>query len=414
MSVSVSPMRETPPSPAVTPPPGNPRFALFDSLRGIAVSWIIVVHVAGVTTVINRDFVGETMNALGLMAPTTFFAISGFLLYRPFVAAHAEERRRPSIARYARRRALRILPAYWTALTLLAIFPGIVGVFSGDWWRYYFFLQLYDERTLGQGIPVAWTLCVEVAFYICLPLVVLAARRLTARRGSRGWLRAELALLAAIAIVGVAFQVAAARQAIPFTVATALPGQCMWMALGMALAVASVAVERREREPRLVRLIARHPGLCWVIALAAFAGLVVQEKGYGAFAVIVALNQVQPYSEILLRLLLAAVVATGFMLPAIWGERQGGVPRRLLALAPLAWFGVISYSVYLYHLTVAQLLGLPRAPLHFAADGLDLVQRIDHATTLILLALTLLVTCGVAAVSYRLVELPFLRRKEPQ
>ena len=407
-------MRETPPSPAVTPPPGNPRFALFDSLRGIAVSWIIVVHVAGVTIVINRDFVGETMNALGLMAPTAFFAISGFLLYRPFVAAHAADRRRPSIARYARRRALRILPAYWSALTLLAIFPGIVGVFSGDWWIYYFFLQLYDQETLGKGIPVAWTLCVEVSFYICLPLVVLAARRLTARRGAQGWMRAELALLGAIAIVGVAFQVAAARQSVPFTVATALPGQCMWMALGMALAVASVAVERCEREPQLVRLVARHPGLCWLTALAAFCGLVVQEKGYGAFAVIVALNEVQPYSEVLLRLLLAAVVATGFMLPAIWGEREGGAPRRLLALAPLAWFGVISYSVYLYHLTVALLLGLPRDPLHFAADGLDLVDRIDHATTLILLALTLLVTCAVAAVSYRVVELPFLRRKEPR
>src|SRR3712207_6891277 len=55
----------------------------------------------------------------------------------------------PRIARYARRRVLRIVPAYWVALTLLAIFPGIVGVFTADWWRYYLFLQLYrsEEHT---------------------------------------------------------------------------------------------------------------------------------------------------------------------------------------------------------------------------------------------------------------------------
>ncbi len=34
----------------------------------------------------------------------------------------------PRPLRYARRRALRILPAYWVALTVLAIFPGITGV----------------------------------------------------------------------------------------------------------------------------------------------------------------------------------------------------------------------------------------------------------------------------------------------
>ena len=81
-------------------------------------------------------------------APILFFAISGFLLYRPWVAAP-----RPAPRRYARRRALRILPAYWLALTLLAIFPGIVGVFTGDWWRYYLFLQLYSADTAQPGHP---------------------------------------------------------------------------------------------------------------------------------------------------------------------------------------------------------------------------------------------------------------------
>ena len=46
---------------------------------------------------------------------------------------------------------LRIVPAYWVALTVLAVFPGIAGVFGGDWWRYYFFLQIYQPLTRISG-----------------------------------------------------------------------------------------------------------------------------------------------------------------------------------------------------------------------------------------------------------------------
>ncbi|MEA2495606.1 MAG: hypothetical protein QOJ29_3517, partial [Thermoleophilaceae bacterium] len=74
---------------------------------------------------------------------TVFFVISGFLLYRPFVAARIEGRRAPRVRDYARRRVLRIFPAYWLALTVLAIWPGLVGVWSGYWWAYYALIQNY-------------------------------------------------------------------------------------------------------------------------------------------------------------------------------------------------------------------------------------------------------------------------------
>jgi peptidoglycan/LPS O-acetylase OafA/YrhL len=66
-----------------------------------------------------------------------FFALSGFLLYRPYLAARLAGRPQPSTRSFLRRRWLRILPAYWVALTVLAIWPGLPGVFTGDWWRYY-------------------------------------------------------------------------------------------------------------------------------------------------------------------------------------------------------------------------------------------------------------------------------------
>ncbi len=49
-----------------------------------------------------------------------FFVISGFLLYRPLLATQVLGARGTSLGTYAWRRFLRIIPAYWLALTILA------------------------------------------------------------------------------------------------------------------------------------------------------------------------------------------------------------------------------------------------------------------------------------------------------
>lgn len=410
----VSAERETAraPSPAVAPPPGNPRFALFDSLRGIAVLCIIAYHVTSITGEINKRVVGDLLAVLGNQALIFFFVISGFLLYRPYAAAHAAGRRRPNTARYGRRRVLRIVPAYWTALTVMAIFPGIVGVFSGDWWRYYFFLQVYSNRTLGGGIPPAWSLCVEVTFYLSLPLWAILVRRIRRVLRGRSWLLSELIPLSLVAAFGVLVQVAASRLLVSSLLATTLLGECTWIALGMALAVASVAAERSERPPRAVRAVIEHPGLCWLAAGACLAGATAVLQPGGLFNILVSLRTPQPFARTLGGIVLSAGLSAFLVLPAVFGEDAGGIPRRVLAWGPLAWLGLVSYGVYLYHLAAAQLLGEQSDPGHFSASGLGLAQRVHFLTTPTLFILTLAASAAAAAVSYYVVELPFLRRKE--
>jgi peptidoglycan/LPS O-acetylase OafA/YrhL len=399
------------PSPAVAPPPGSPRFALFDAVRGIAVMFIIAFHVASITGAINGATMGRAILALGNQALVLFFVISAFLLYRPLVAARAADRPLPSVRRYARRRALRILPAYWVALTALAIFPGIAGVFTSDWWRYYGFMQLYWPDSIGQGIPPAWSLCVEVTFYATLPAWAWMVRRLPTGGASGGWLGTELAALAVAASVGIAVQVAASRHLVSPVFAQALPGQFTWLALGMALAVWSVHDQRSEGHSRAVRFVMDHSGLCWLGALAAGAGLSLLVHKGGLFGLIVALRLKQAYAYTFGSIALTGILAALMVLPAVFGEGQGGVPRRVLRFAPVAWIGLVSYSVYLYHLVVAQMIGNVKDA-HFSAVGLGLVQHVHHLTTPLLFMLTLAGSCALAGLSYYVVELPFLRRKE--
>ena len=49
---------------------------------------------------------------------------------------------------------------------------------------------------------------------------------------------------------------------------------------------------------------------------------------------------------------------------------------------------------------------------HFSASGLGLASRLHTGVTPILWIATLILACAIAAVSYYVVELPFLRRKE--
>jgi peptidoglycan/LPS O-acetylase OafA/YrhL len=396
----------------VAPPPGNPRFALFDSLRGIAVLCIITFHVTSITGAINGGFAGDLYAVLGNQALILFFVISGFLLYRPYAAAHAAARGRPSTRRYGRRRALRILPAYVTALTVLAIFPGIVGVFTGDWWRYYFFLQEYSSRTIGGGIPPAWSLCVEVIFYISLPAWALLVRRLRGRLTPGTWLGSELAPLGLVIAFGALVQLAASRLLVSSLLATTILGECVWIALGMTMAVASVAADRRATPPTAVRLVTARPGWCWIGALACLIAATLILHPGGLFNIIVSLRTKQPVARTLASILLTGGLATLLIAPAVFGEHAGGWPRRVLAWGPLAWLGLVSYGVYLYHLAVAELLGETSDPAHFAGSGLGLAGSTRPLSTPVLLVLTVAGSAAAAALSYYLIELPFLRRKE--
>src|SRR4051812_6590794 len=109
--------RPVPARPA--PQAGGSRLDALDGLRGLAALGVLVLHVWMFSYGDNgKPPKGLLDLALGelRLGVQLFFVLSGFLLFRPFVAAALGGGPRPSLRRYAVRRAARILPAYWAAV----------------------------------------------------------------------------------------------------------------------------------------------------------------------------------------------------------------------------------------------------------------------------------------------------------
>jgi peptidoglycan/LPS O-acetylase OafA/YrhL len=383
-------MPEAPP-PALSPPPGNPRFPLFDGLRAIAALTVVLYH-----SVIQTHWFGGWHGAYARQLSagvTIFFLISGFLLYRPFVAARLSGRSPIRLRDYARRRFLRIVPAYWLALTVLAIWPGLPRLFSGEWWVYYAFAQDYRDSTLFGGLGTAWSLGTEVTFYLVLPLYAFVLARRRFRGSLRTVLVVELAALGLLSLGSLAFRAAvfSAHPDLSYT----LFGTFDWFALGMGLAVVSAVVAHAERRPRLIGIVERHPSLCWagsflVVSVAAWYWA---HSGRSATA----------YSGGPLHVLwgLAALL---LLLPAAFEGHRTGIPRRLLSLPFVGWLGLVSYGIYLWHLPLVARIARVEKWAGVDTSGLP--------ATVLLFFLVATVAVGCAAVSYYLVERPILRLKE--
>ncbi|HYI80543.1 MAG TPA: acyltransferase [Thermoleophilaceae bacterium] len=378
--------------PVVAPPPGNPRFPHVDSLRAIAALSILVYHTA-YSSGVTGAWYGRALGRLEI-GVALFFAISGFLLYRPFFAAHHAGAPRIRTRDYLRRRVLRIVPAYWLALTVLAIYPGLLGVFTGDWWIYYGFGQIYQLDTFVNGIPQAWTLCVEVTFYLALPFYALAMRALCRGRSRRTVVTIELSLLALLALGSLVFRTLAIANG-PTVAFAWLPGMFGWFAPGMALAVISVVLQERERPWAPMAAVARHPGLVWLAAGVAFAVLALTVSAP------LPTGTIYTEGESFRTYVLSALVAILVLLPAVAEAERGGWPRRFLMLPWLAWLGLISYGIFLWHHTLMSWL-----------IGHDVMERVPGSGFVVLTALTLVLTVTCAAGSYYVVERPILRFKD--
>lgn len=366
------------------------RFAAVEGLRALAALAILLFHAGIAAGLVGRPTgSGPYLQHLDV-GVSVFFVLSAFLLYRPFVAARLSGGTAPRAAPYLWRRARRILPAYWVALTVAAYGLHYATLGSGGHVALYYGLgQIYTASTALGGLVVSWSLCTEASFYAYLPLQAAALRRWG---GSfEGKVRAEYVTCALLYAGSVAFKVLI-RADHPLT-STWLPSYLDTFALGMGLAVATVAAEQRGSKGRLASLVAEFPGQVWLAAVLAY--VVLANAGLPA-------GLTDPVSNVdyVGRQCTLGIVAVLLVAPAVLAPHGGGVTGRVLRSAPARWMGRVSYGFFLWQLPV-----IDRIEAAFRPRGADSLPF--H----VLVPLSVAATLAVATLSWLLVERPALSLK---
>lgn len=335
------------------------RFDALDGLRAVAALMVLVTHVGDATALSQRVLhvggISFPLNGAAYemnLGVEVFFVISAFLVYRPFLAAHVDGGRHPEPLRFLWRRAWRIYPAYWVALILIVAFTSrslsfTNGMNNGDLRVSHFLLIWGYDLRWGDaifGLRQAWTLVVEVSFYVFVPLWAWIMRGIARRVGGRlGALRVEVigALLLVPISPWVVWNLSLASTPSPLRV---LPGYITAFAVGMLFAALDVWHERRPESHHLYDALARRASWAWALALVAFVAFIKLDHLNG-FSVLGATAH-QLAVERTMHIVIAGLLA----FPAIVGiARPDGVARRILRWRPLVLLGIVSYGFYLWH-----------------------------------------------------------------
>ena len=368
---------------------GSERVRGLDGLRAVA-AFAIVVHHSGFWS--GATFSGAWGRYLGRLdiGVPVFFALSGFLLFRPIVVCILDDRPFRPVLVHLWRRALRIYPAFWVALALIVVFTteqfqnATEGVVTISLIHIY-----WPSYTLGP-MPQSWSLATEVSFYVALPIFARGLRGSLRDRPREQRRNALYVFLALGVLASMAFRVVVLGLDARWTGSAVLwlPGTFDYFAVGMTLAVAREGHVVGSRGRNRLERWAGPAGLWWVGAGLLFH-VVSQHMGLA-----LGLETASWPREIGRQLV---YVAIGFCLlfPLVFaGERQS-VVRRITRSRPMEWLGLISYSVYLWHMVF---IVHPWGPLR------RLVEGVVDQNFLVVFIVAVIPTVVVATLSYYAVE----------
>jgi peptidoglycan/LPS O-acetylase OafA/YrhL len=368
--------------------------AALDGLRAIAAVTVFVYHLLVLAPQVSKiggpiewEYYGRNLD-LGV---EIFFVLSGFLLARPFFATILDERRLPAWRTFALRRALRIYPA-WLAFLAIAITTNQFTFLNGTP------VKPDDPKTVLQWATLthtwffdpahsSWTLSVEVSFYVALPLFAWFLAWPLTRTTRRPSVAALVAACALVTVIGFGFDWA---HAMFVDLERFVPAALL--ALGPGMALAALDVGRQQSAP-LDRRIQRcvRPTLVWW--LGAGAVFLVMSR-FVSRSPYVILGAPPPPREIVAQSVLQTVVACILVGTVAFGDARSFAVR-IAGWRPLAAFGTISYSFYLWHLLVLYQWDWSLATTAGAAWSRG--------------AMALAITIAIATVSYWLIERPAMQ-----
>ena len=296
----------------------RPYMPELDTIRGIAVLGVLFLH--GFFWQYGKLSFGGAAPAFlnatqpGGLGVNLFFVLSGFLITGILLDSKDHPR---FYRRFYTRRALRILPAYYTILILLLLLRSSSAAFVGLSFIYLSNVTNFFGVTCDYG-PL-WSLAVEEHFYILWPTIV---RRFSAR---------ALTLVVASIIVVVPI-----LRVISFFIGWRdnLDWYTWFVADGLATGcLLAVVLRSNLNRAKITRLCAL------LFSLAIFAALAGRPFGI--------LTRTRPFGAALQLTIINTFFAGLILFVLIVGTSSA---KRYVNSAMLRFFGYISYGLYLDHL----------------------------------------------------------------
>ena len=303
----------------------------------------------------------------------SFFVMSGFLITW-LLLKEKEKTGGVSLRAFYARRSLRIFPAFYVYWVTALFLYGLAGL-SINWaqaWASFFYVANYYQGLNGypsSAFSHTWSLGIEEQFYLLWPAVFVL---LTDR--PRRMLGVVVAAIAAINLYRIGLHLGGAPEEYIYT---ALDTRLDHLLVGCAIAV---ALYHKLWAP-LWAVAARRESLVLIVALLIVSIVLGNVHGFNYRNTIGFAIDPVLIGLLLVRLLSRDDRATG------WMDSK-----------PIVYLGTISYSTYLYQ----QMLLWPAGRILRSVGTPEVITFVVSA----------LAVWGAAALSYEVVERPFLRLKE--
>jgi peptidoglycan/LPS O-acetylase OafA/YrhL len=298
--------------------------AALDAVRALAAIGVVLAHVAAVFA-----FRGTSLRwaAIGDAGVLVFFVLSGYL-----IASSVLRPARFGVRGYMIRRALRILPLYYAsmlvALLLIDPTPLLSGPGRADVATHIVLLHGLSRGMRYSIAGIWWTLTVEWLFYLFIAIVAVAFRR-----SPQGWLIAAGMILLGVVWRLAVFETSTSAADSAYLVQQ-LPGAADLFGIGMLTAL----VARTGAVPRLWRHAALRRALL-VLSAGLVAGAMYayydRKPGYW-----------QDGAMVVLWPLVLAVGVAGLLVCLTRATSRAHAATRWTGLA---YLGVISFGIYLFH-----------------------------------------------------------------
>lgn len=346
--------------------------AVLDGVRAIAALLVVAFHISLITRDQHiwgpNDLSHRLFNSVmlaGASGVTLFFVLSGFLLFMPYAKSLLFDSPWPLARHFYLRRVFRIVPGYYASLFLMILLFHPEYLHRDHLQDLGLFLTFFmdsSRSTFRQLNGPFWTLAVEWQYYMILPLLASGIRFIVQRGSLRRRIWALTLCLLGVVAWGLfwrywgiylsnhpskSFLVPRSVLNVIFIFTFGTDGKYLEdFAIGMLVSFCYIFAQNVASGNTFKAMMLRLSPWLWRVGIVVLLLMALWHYNQNGLHPWPIFDRLFPYFGWLDEISLA----TGFGLcvaSILWGSAE---LKRLFAWTPLRWIGVISYSLYMWHL----------------------------------------------------------------